>query len=87
MPNSLGIDALLLSLRRDRHTIRSLSHRIAGAFLRPRFKTQQSIDERDIESLMNDGRLTFAIDILPGFQRDIWPDDNIGCRSMSTRPR
>lgn len=48
-----------------------LSRRIAGAFLPPYFKTPRPIAERDIEPLMNTGRLTFAIDIPPNFQRDL----------------
>ena len=48
-----------------------LSRRIAGAFLPPYFKMPQSIAEREIEPLMNTGRLTFAVDIPPNFQRDV----------------
>lgn len=48
-----------------------LSRRIAGAFLPPYFKMPRPIAERDIEPLMNTGRLTFAIDIPPNFQRDV----------------
>lgn len=48
-----------------------LSRRIASAFLPPYFKTPRPIAERDIEPLMNTGRLTFVIDIPPNFQRDV----------------
>jgi ABC-2 type transport system permease protein len=48
-----------------------LSRRIAGAFLPPYFKTPRPTAERDIERLMNTGRLTFTIDIPPNFQRDV----------------
>lgn len=48
-----------------------LSRRIAGAFLPPYFKTPRPTAERDVEPLMNTGRLTFAIDIPPNFQRDV----------------
>src|SRR5476651_2410186 len=40
-----------------------LSRRIASAFLPPYFKTPRPIAEREIEPLMNNGQLTFAIDI------------------------
>jgi ABC-2 type transport system permease protein len=48
-----------------------LSRRIAHAFLPPYFQTPKHIAERDIVPLMNSGRLTFAIDIPPNFQRDV----------------
>ena len=48
-----------------------LSRRISGAFLPPYFNPPQAIDERDIDRLMNDGKITFAIDIPPNFQRDL----------------
>ena len=48
-----------------------VSRRISGAFLPPYFKAPQPIDERNIDSLMNNGALTFAIDIPPHFQRDL----------------
>jgi ABC-2 type transport system permease protein len=48
-----------------------LSRRIAAAFLPPYFKAPRPIAERDIEHLMNNGELTFAIDIPPNFQRDL----------------
>ena len=48
-----------------------LSRRIAGAFLPPYFKRAIAITERDIEPLMNNGRLTFTIDIPPNFERDM----------------
>ena len=48
-----------------------LSRRIASAFLPPYFTTPRPIAERDVEPLMNTGRLTFTIDIPPNFQRDV----------------
>ncbi len=48
-----------------------LSRHIAGAFLPPYFKPPRQIAESDIEPLMNNGELTFAIDIPPHFQRDV----------------
>lgn len=48
-----------------------LSRRISGAFLPPYFNPPQAIGERDIDRLMNDGKMTFAIDIPPNFQRDL----------------
>lgn len=48
-----------------------LSRRISGAFLPPYFNPPQPIGERDIDTLMNDGKMTFAIDIPPNFQRDL----------------
>ncbi len=49
----------------------ALSRRISGAFLPPYFKPPQQIGESDIDVLMNDGKMTFAIDIPPNFQRDV----------------
>src|ERR1700734_400514 len=49
-----------------------LSRRIAHAFLPPLFQPPKRIAERDIVPLMNAGRYTFAIDIPPNFQRDVW---------------
>src|SRR5690349_12749580 len=48
-----------------------LSRRIASAFLPPYFKPAVAIAERDIEPLMNNGQLTFTIDIPPNFERDL----------------
>jgi len=48
-----------------------LSRRISGAFLPPYFNPPQLIGEREIDPLMNDGKMTFAIDIPPDFQRDL----------------
>lgn len=48
-----------------------LSRRIFGAFLPPYFNPPQAIGERDIDGLMNNGKMTFAIDIPPNFQRDL----------------
>ena len=48
-----------------------LSRRIAGAFLPPYFQRPRSIDERDVDRLMNSGRYTFVIDIPPNFERDV----------------
>ncbi|AMN38472.1 ABC transporter permease [Rhodoplanes sp. Z2-YC6860] len=48
-----------------------LSRRIASAFLPPYFTPPVAIAERDIEPLMNNGRLTFTIDIPPNFERDL----------------
>lgn len=48
-----------------------LSRRIAQALLPPYFKPPQAIAERDIERLMNNGQLTFVINIPPHFQRDV----------------
>jgi ABC-2 type transport system permease protein len=49
----------------------ALSRRIAGAFLPPHFKPPLQIAERDVDRLMNAGRLTFVIDIPPHFERDV----------------
>lgn len=49
----------------------ALSLRIAGAFLPPYFNPPQWIGEHDVDALMNDGRMTFAVDIPPNFQRDL----------------
>ena len=46
-----------------------LSRRIAHAFLPPYFQSPQPIGERDIVPLMNRGRYTFVVDILPNFER------------------
>ncbi len=48
-----------------------LSRRIAGRSCPRTSKRPRPIAERDIEPLMNTGRLTFAIDIPPNFQRDL----------------
>jgi ABC-2 type transport system permease protein len=48
-----------------------LSRRIADAFLPPYFKPPQQIAERDVDRLMNTGRLTFAVDVPPNFERDL----------------
>ena len=53
----------------ERHS--ELSRRIAHAFLPPYFHRPQPIAERDIVSLMNGGRYTFVVDILPNFQRNV----------------
>lgn len=49
----------------------ALSHRISGAFLPPYFNPPRPIAERDIDVLMNEGKMTFAVDIPPNFQRDV----------------
>jgi len=49
----------------------ALSRHIADAFLPPYFNPPQWIGEHDVDNLMNDGKLTFAIDIPPNFQRDL----------------
>src|SRR5512140_2200328 len=49
----------------------ALSRRIAGAFLPPYFNPPQWIGEHDVDTLMNDGKMTFAIDIPPNFERDL----------------
>lgn len=49
----------------------ALSRRISGAFLPPYFNPPRQISESDVDMLMNDGKMTFAIDIPPDFQRDL----------------
>lgn len=49
----------------------ALSHHITDAFLPPYFNPPRQIGERDIDILMNDGKMTFALDIPPNFQRDV----------------
>jgi ABC-2 type transport system permease protein len=49
----------------------ALSHHISDAFLLPYFNPPRQIGEHDIDSLMNDGKMTFAVDIPPNFQRDL----------------
>ncbi len=49
----------------------ALSRQIASGFLPPYFKKPVSIEERDIDRLMNLGRFTFVIDIPPYFERDV----------------
>jgi ABC-2 type transport system permease protein len=48
-----------------------LSRRIARAFLPPYFRPPQSVEQRDVDHLMNTGRFTFVVDIPPHFERDI----------------
>lgn len=48
-----------------------LSRRITEAFLPPYFKPPQAIVEREIDRMMNDGRLIFVLDVPPHFQRDV----------------
>ncbi len=48
-----------------------LSRRITGAFLLPYFQPPVHIAEGQIESLMNNGKFTFVLDIPPNFQRDV----------------
>lgn len=48
-----------------------LSRRITGAFLLPYFQPPVHIAEAQIESLMNNGKFTFVLDIPPNFQRDV----------------
>ncbi|WP_395708403.1 ABC transporter permease [Reyranella sp.] len=48
-----------------------LSRRIAQAFLPPHFKAPQSIEQREVDHLMNVGRFTFVVDIPPHFERDV----------------
>jgi len=47
-----------------------LSRRIAGAFLQPYFKRPLFIAQNDVKPLMDNGQLTFAVDIPPNFERD-----------------
>jgi ABC-2 type transport system permease protein len=49
----------------------ALSRRIIGAFLSPYFKPPQPIANRDVDRMMNDGRLTFVLDVPPHFERDV----------------
>jgi ABC-2 type transport system permease protein len=49
----------------------ALSRRIAGAFLQPYFKPPRRIADREVDRLMNTGQITFALVILPHFQRDV----------------
>jgi ABC-2 type transport system permease protein len=49
----------------------ALSHHISDAFLLPYFNPPRQIGEHDIDGLMNDGKMTFAVDIPPNFQRDL----------------
>jgi ABC-2 type transport system permease protein len=49
----------------------ALSRQIVSGFLPPYFKTPVSIQERDIDRLMNLGRFTFVLDIPPYFERDV----------------
>ncbi len=51
-----------------------LSRQIAQALLPPQFKTPLHIAEGDVDQLMNNGRLTFVIDIPPHFERDLLGD-------------
>ncbi len=48
-----------------------LSRRIVQAFQPPYFRPPQPISERDVEPLMNSGKLTFVLDIPPNFERDV----------------
>jgi ABC-2 type transport system permease protein len=48
-----------------------LSRRLAGAFLPPHFKSPVAVAEHDIDRMMNDGRLTFVLDVPPHFERDV----------------
>ena len=48
-----------------------LSGAIAAALLPPRFKTPELTGMREADAGMDRGRYTFALDIPPGFQRDV----------------
>jgi ABC-2 type transport system permease protein len=48
-----------------------LSTRIASAFYPPHFQTPVLISLKELDSGMDDGRHTFALDIPPNFQRDV----------------
>ena len=48
-----------------------LSRRISGALLPPYFNPTLAIGEGSVDHLMNNGRITFAIDIPPDFERDL----------------
>ena len=48
-----------------------LSRRISGALLPPYFNPPLAIGEGSVDHLMNNGRITFAIDIPPDFERDL----------------
>ncbi len=48
-----------------------LSARIASAFYPPHFQTPVLISLKELDSGMDDGRYTFALDIPPDFQRDV----------------
>ena len=49
----------------------ALSRQIASGFLPPYFKKPVTIQEGDIDRLMNLGRFTFVLDIPPYFERDV----------------
>jgi len=48
-----------------------LSGAIAAALLPPRFKAPELVGTREVDDGMDRGRYTFALDIPPGFQRDV----------------
>ena len=48
-----------------------LSERIAGAFYPPFFLPPEQITQAEMDARMDAGRDTFALDIPPGFQRDL----------------
>jgi len=48
-----------------------LSGRIVGALLPPQFKAPERVGAREADEGMDRGRYTFALDIPPGFQRDV----------------
>jgi len=54
-----------------RGPFRSCRAAFPGRSFPPIFNPPQLIGERDIDALMNDGKMTFAIDIPPNFQRDL----------------
>jgi ABC-2 type transport system permease protein len=63
-----------------------LSRRIAHAFLPPYFQSPQQIVEKDIVSLMNQGKYTFVIDIPPDPDRCRCDRDGAGRSRIRLRP-
>lgn len=67
MPESLR-NATIAVVDEDRS---QLSTRIITAFQPPYFTAPQDITQQQMDRLMDAGRSTFALDIPPGFQRDV----------------
>lgn len=49
-----------------------MSRRIIHTFLPPYYKSPQPVDLKDVDRLMDTGKITFVIDIPPHFQRDLF---------------
>ncbi len=86
MPDSLHKAAIAI-VDEDRSP---LSQRIVAAFYPPHFMAPIMVSLAEVDPGMDAGRFTFALDIPPGFQRDVLagrsPVDTAQCRCHPDEP-